>query len=99
MSAASTPEEKVHAAVRAHLDSALGHVKAHTVMLRDMDALGQDRRDSIASRRSAYENSLRSLVEAGQQRGGLRSDLPSRQLTLALLDLINWPIVWVPHRW
>lgn len=91
---ADTAEARIRAAVRAHLDGALGNVKAHTVMLRDMNALSGDRRAAIAGRRSAYENSLRTLVDAGRSAGALRSDLPSRQLTLALLNLINWPIVW-----
>ena len=86
--------ERLEAAIRAHLEQDLNNVAAHFVMLQEMRSLGPDRRKTVVGRRHAYEALIQGLVEEAQVQGRLRSDIGARQLTLALMDLINWPIVW-----
>lgn len=92
--AEASDESKLEGAIRAHLDQALRNVAAHSVMLLEMRSLGDERRELLIKKRRDYEGRVQTLIENDQKAGRLRDDMSPRKLTLALMDLINWPIVW-----
>lgn len=85
---------ELECAIRAHLDQALNNVAAHCIMLIEMPRLSDRRRADLIERRTSYERRIQNLIVHDQVAGLLRKDISERRLTLALMDLINWPIVW-----
>jgi AcrR family transcriptional regulator len=92
--AAVSPDRRLPAAIQAHCLSALRDQDGHAVMLIEMRALSPENYLKVRNRRANYEQILRGLVEDDQKAGRLRSDMPAKLLTLALLNLLNWTIFW-----
>jgi len=88
------PSTRLREMVREHLACALGDREMHMVMLTELRALSPQNAQEIIELRAAYERLLREAVIVDQQEGRLRTDLEARQLTLALLNLLNWTIFW-----
>ena len=88
------PADRLPALIGAHVRSALADQDKHAVMLIELRSLPEEVRTSVIRRRDAYEGILRGAIEAGQADGVLRTDIPARHLTLALLNLLNWTIFW-----
>jgi TetR/AcrR family transcriptional regulator, cholesterol catabolism regulator len=92
---ASVPEEdRLRAAIRAHCSVALRDQDMHAVMLGEMRALTPVNVGLVRKRRANYEGVIRDLIGADQRAGRLRTDIPAKLLTLALLNLLNWTIFW-----
>lgn len=80
--------------VEAHLVSATGQRDMHAAMLVELRSLGDERLGDVLARRAAYEDLVHSVIAGEQEAGRIRSDIPTGQLTLALLNLLNWTIFW-----
>lgn len=74
---------------RLHSDS-----DRNAVALVELRALAPDRRARVIGMRDEYETALRGLVAAAQGAGVVRSDVDAKYLTISLLSLINWSIIW-----
>ncbi len=90
----AAPATRMLAAIRAHVETACRDQAMHTVMLIELRALAPDRYIEVVDARSAYERQLRALLADEQQAGRLRGDVDCRYLTLMLLNLLNWTIIW-----
>jgi AcrR family transcriptional regulator len=88
------PKAKTRTLIRAHLEVALADRNRHATMLIELRHLGSRRRAKVVALRDAYEASVRKVVREGQAAGAIRSDIPAKYLTLALLNLLNWSIFW-----
>jgi AcrR family transcriptional regulator len=88
------PLERLRALMTAHLVSMLTDVDMHATMLLELDALTGEYRREVVGLRDQYESLVSHTVFEGQRSGALRTDLTAKQLTLALLSLLNWPITW-----
>ena len=75
-------------------ETALADADKHITMLVELRSLSSRRRASVIRLRDAYERILRKEIRAAQRARVLRSDISSKYLALALLNLLNWSIFW-----
>lgn len=98
MAQETTPLDRLHALVTAHVVTALADQDKHAVMLQELRALGKKRRKAVMELRDRYEHVVREAIAAAQEEGTMRRDLRTKDLALALLNLLNWPIFWYHPR-
>jgi AcrR family transcriptional regulator len=91
---AAPPGQRLQALIRAHLATALADQDMHATMLIELSHLTPERRAAVVAKRAAYEQLIEREIGQAQAAGLLRVDLSERQLTLALLNLLNWTIFW-----
>jgi AcrR family transcriptional regulator len=90
----ATPVDRLRAMIIAHVLSVLRDQDLHTTMLVDLRSLSPARQTEVRQRRDEYEWFLVDAVRAEQEAGLLRDDYDAHNLTLALLNLLNWTIFW-----
>ena len=66
----------------------------HATMLSELRSINPARITEVVALRNAYETLVHDVIREAQAGGALRSYISSRQLTLALLNLLNWTIFW-----
>lgn len=64
------------------------------MMLTDLRALSRPHRAAVLALRKEYATLVRSALEAAQAGGKIRTDISSKCLYLALLNLLNWAVIW-----
>jgi AcrR family transcriptional regulator len=87
-------DQRLHAMIMAHLETALRDQDMHTTMLIELRALSDERQKEVRAKRDAYQALLRSVISDDQAAGRLRTDIEAEYLTLSLLNLLNWTIFW-----
>jgi hypothetical protein len=85
---------RLNAMVDRHVVDMLEHGDMHATAFLEVRWLSDDRREDVAARRDAYEAIFYEAVAAARGDGELRRDLSARELTLALLGLLNWSVFW-----
>jgi AcrR family transcriptional regulator len=88
------PVERIRVLARTHLRTILKHQIRHVTMLNELRALSGPHREEVVALRRQYANLVRSVIEAGQAAGALRNDISARYLYLALLNILNWAVLW-----
>ncbi len=88
------PLEQIQALIQAHVVNLLRHQTEHATALAEARALSSDRLAEIVGMRKAYQTRIRSLLEAGQKSGRVRTDIPSKYLGLMLEGLLDRSVVW-----
>jgi TetR/AcrR family transcriptional regulator, cholesterol catabolism regulator len=91
---AADPDQRLHAMITAHLETALEDQDMHTTMLIELRSLSPERRQEVRERRDAYQALMRGTISEDQAAGRLRDDIGAGYLTLSLLNLLNWTIFW-----
>jgi AcrR family transcriptional regulator len=91
---AAPPGQRLQELIRAHLLTALADQDMHATMLIELNHLTPERRAAVVAKRAAYEQLVGREIAQAQAARLLRGDLSERQLTLALLNLLNWTIFW-----
>jgi AcrR family transcriptional regulator len=87
------PSVQLMSLVRAHVGVLTDDVEAASVFVREWQALEADRRDSIASRRDAYEARFRATIATGVEIGAFGDIDPALTATYiltALNGLVSW---------
>ena len=87
-------EDRLRAMISAHVHTALTDRDLHATMLMELRALSDSRRELVLRARDDYQAMLTSAIIDAQGAGSLRTDIDSKHLTLALLNLLNWTIFW-----
>jgi AcrR family transcriptional regulator len=87
-------DQRLLALIRAHLATALADQDMHATMLIELNHLSPERRAAVVTKRAAYEQLVAHEISQAQAVRLIRDDLSARQLTLALLNLLNWTIFW-----
>jgi AcrR family transcriptional regulator len=90
----SDPLQRIRALVHAQLASSLTELDLHATMLLNLDQLTGDHLVEVLKLRNRYEDLVRSVVSGAQKAGALRDDISARNLTLVLLNMINWTLTW-----
>jgi AcrR family transcriptional regulator len=90
----ANPLERIQILARTHVRAILRDQLRHVTMLNEMRALSEPHRAEVVVLRRKYANMVRSLIEEAQAAGSIRSDIPSRYLYLALLNVLNWAVLW-----
>jgi AcrR family transcriptional regulator len=88
------PVERQRMLIATHVGSLLRDAKRHIATFNEMHALSRDRLAQILALRDQHESLVRSVLEAGQGAGVLRSDIEAKYLCLALLGVMNRVTVW-----
>jgi AcrR family transcriptional regulator len=88
------PNERIRALILTHLTSMLTDIDMHATMLLDLQQLTGDELAEVVSLRNTYEALVASVVREAQAAGALRGDISDRNLTLGLLNMLNWTITW-----
>jgi TetR/AcrR family transcriptional regulator, cholesterol catabolism regulator len=90
----ANPLERIRILARTHVRAILKHQIRYVTMLNEMRALSEPHRAEVVALRRNYANMVRSLIEEAQAAGSIRNDIPSRYLYLALLNVLNWAMLW-----
>ena len=94
VSAVRDPIEKIEVLARTHLRTILRHQIRHVTMLNELRALSGPHRTAVMALRKKYANLARSVIADAQAAGAVRTDIPVRYLYLALLNILNWAVLW-----
>ena len=77
-----------------HTVTILRNRNYNVTMLLELRALTGEARDEVIAMRDAYDGRVRDLVRDGQRAGVVRDDLTAKMLTISMLNLLNWTLVW-----
>jgi TetR/AcrR family transcriptional regulator, cholesterol catabolism regulator len=88
------PDERLHSAIRAHIEATLRDQDMHAVMLSEFRHLDPERRDEVSRLHHSYHQQIRTLLREEQEAGRLRQDIDTKYLALMLSNLLNWTINW-----
>lgn len=94
LNAETDPIERARALIRVHVVTGLTNQDMHTATLMELRSLSSERRAEVLRLRRGYEAAVRQTIEDLQAAGALRNDIPAKHLTLNLLALLNWPVLW-----
>jgi TetR/AcrR family transcriptional regulator, cholesterol catabolism regulator len=86
--------ERVRVLARRHVTKLLGHKKRNAVMLMELRSLSPRHRSEVVALRQQYADVVRKTLEDAQAEGSIRNDISAGHLTLALLNMLNWTVVW-----
>ena len=86
--------ERLSALLVGHVETINEHVEAATVFLNEWRYLSDARRSVIQTKRDAYEDLVRSVIEDGIADGHFRSDLDVVLATRLVLSAANWTYTW-----
>jgi TetR/AcrR family transcriptional regulator, cholesterol catabolism regulator len=87
-------EARIRILISTHLSTLLKYRSRHVLMLREMRALSGARRRQVLGLRKRYEKLVLTTLEEGQSAGFIRADIPAKYLCLALLNILNWAVLW-----
>jgi AcrR family transcriptional regulator len=90
----NSPEAQIRLLVHAHLNTLLKYRTRHALMLKELRALSGTCRRQVLGLRKRYEKLVLSILNDGQSVGAVRTDIPTKYLCLALLNILNWAVLW-----
>ena len=88
------PEDKLRAAIEAHVLTVVDQMDAATVFLNDWRFLSGRRRKQIEQKRRTYDEMVSRVISEGIDSGNLRKDLDVKFATLLVLSAVNWLYQW-----
>lgn len=94
LAAQSDKSQWIPMLIHAHVRSMLSDLEMHTTMLFEMRCLTGDYYTDVKASRDDYEALVLEIVNGAQEVGALRTDLTAKQLTMGLLNLMNWTLSW-----
>ncbi len=87
--------EKLHAAIRNHLESFNPNYLEMTVALREDHFIGKnDKLDKLRKTWNAYNNCWTRLIREGQRSGAFNAKLNPKMVSFGLLGMCNWLSRW-----
>ncbi len=90
----NSPEGRIRLLVHAHLSTLLTYRTRHALMLKELRALSGTCRRQVVGLRKRYEKLVLSILNHGRSVGAVRTDIPTKYLGLALLNILNWAVLW-----
>jgi AcrR family transcriptional regulator len=88
------PVSRLRSLIFAHVTTSLSDRDKHATMLIELRSLSAGRRQEVIELRDLYEKLVESVIREAQAAELLRTDISTRQLTLTLLNQLNWTIFW-----
>lgn len=88
------PVERIRVFVHAHLRALLQQQIRHVTILTELPELSRSHHEEVLALRKSYADLTQSLLADGQKAGAIRSDIPAKYLYLALLNILNWVVLW-----
>jgi AcrR family transcriptional regulator len=88
------PLDRMRTLIHLHLATLLKRQRSNAVMTTELRALTGAYRVEVLAMRAKYADLVRSMIEEAQTGGLLRTGIPSKYLCLALLNILNWTLLW-----
>ena len=88
------PFEQLAVLIQAHCMSLLRDQTQHATALAEVRALSEERLAEVAGMRKSYQKGIRQIIDAGQSRGVIRSDVDPRYLASMLMGLLDRTVNW-----
>lgn len=88
------PVERIQVLARTHLRTILRHQHRNVTRLHELRALSGPHRITVVELRKKYGDLVRSVLADAQAAGAVRTDIAARYLDLALLNILNWAVLW-----
>lgn len=88
------PRARLRALVRSSVGALIEDQKKHATMAVEFRALSDTRRAEVTALIHRHKALVQDAVSAAQTAGVLRNDAPAKYLTLCLLNLLGWLLVW-----
>lgn len=88
------PIERIKILIHAHLTTLLRYQQRNVTQLTESRSLSTRHRTEVLAMRDKYEHFSRSTLENAQTAGGIRRDVPSKYLSLALMSILNHAALW-----
>jgi AcrR family transcriptional regulator len=92
--ASTSPERRIRILFRTHLNTLLKYRTRNALMLTELRSLSGTRRRQVLGLRKRYEKLVLAILKDGQSAGFVRMDIPAKYLCLALLNIVNWAVLW-----
>jgi TetR/AcrR family transcriptional regulator, cholesterol catabolism regulator len=86
--------QQLRTLIKTHLIETLRRQVHSTTMLLEMRALDGVRLREVLALRDAYDRLVDDILRRAKDEGAIRADIDVRTLSLALLNLVNWTVVW-----
>jgi GntR family transcriptional regulator of vanillate catabolism len=86
--------ERMGAFIGAHLQTTLQHLHRTLAMAMEFRALSRPWFNEITRKHGAYSQLLEAELESARAAGDLRLDISTRQIRLALLNILQWTPRW-----
>jgi DNA-binding GntR family transcriptional regulator/AcrR family transcriptional regulator len=87
--------ERIGAFIRAELETTLQHLHRTLAMATEFRALSRPWFNEITRKHSEYSQMLEAELVSARASGDLRLDISTRQIRLALLNVLHWSPRWV----
>jgi TetR/AcrR family transcriptional regulator, cholesterol catabolism regulator len=88
------PLGRICTLIGVHLQTLLVYQCRHVIMLTELRALSNPHHAEVLALRKKYARLVESVLEEAQAAGVVRRDIPSKYLYLALLNVLNWAVLW-----
>jgi AcrR family transcriptional regulator len=88
------PEARIQILVSTHLTTLLKYRTGHALMLTELRSLSGAHRRQVLELRKRYEKLVLAILKHAQSAGSVRTDIPAKYLCLALLNILNWAVLW-----
>lgn len=88
------PVDRLRSFIVGHTTMMLRNRAQNVTMLLEMRALAEPRRSEIVRMRDGYESQVRGMIADAQAHGYVRTEKSAKLLSMALLNLLNWTLVW-----
>jgi AcrR family transcriptional regulator len=88
------PMERIRLFIHAHLRALLQEQIRHVTILTELPELSRSHHQEVLTLRKDYADLTQSVIANGQEAGAIRTDIPARYLYLALLNILNWVVLW-----
>jgi AcrR family transcriptional regulator len=88
------PLGRICTLIRVHLQTLLVDQCRHVIMLTELRALSNPHHAEVLALRKKYARLVESVLEEAQAAGLIRRDIPAKYLYLALLNVLNWAVLW-----
>jgi AcrR family transcriptional regulator len=88
------PEGRIRILVGTHLNTLLKYRTGHALMLTELRSLSGTHRRQVLELRKRYKKLVLAILKHGQSAGSVRTDIPANYLCLALLNILNWAVLW-----
>lgn len=87
-------EGRIRILVHEHLKRLLKYRNRNAIMIKELRALSGARRRQVLALRKRYQKFTQSVLKHAQNRGAVRTDIPAKYHCLALLNILNWAVLW-----
>jgi AcrR family transcriptional regulator len=92
-------ETRLRSLIRLYVSTIIADRDLHATAYIELRSLTGERRATIVEGFDRYLARIEEVIASAQSEGSLSRDLPARELTVSLTNLLMGTLLWLPHRW